>query len=61
MENIPTQDDKPTTGCVSSLSLDKEVSQTQGPSLSNQVGGGKTVCETAFTNNNQNNFQSFIS
>ena len=33
-KDIPTQGDKPSTGCVGSLSLAKEVFQAQGPFIS---------------------------
>ena len=56
MKHILAQDNKPNTGFVASLSLGKEVSQTPGPTLSSQMRGGKIVFETAFTNNNQNDF-----
>ena len=56
VKHIPAQDNKPNTGFVTFLSLDKEVSQTPGPSSSSQMRDRKIVFETAFTNNNQNYF-----
>lgn len=56
VKHIPAQDNKPNTGFVAFLFLDKEVSQTPGPSLSSQMSGRKIVFETAFTKNNQNYF-----
>ena len=37
-KDIPKQGDKPSTGCVASLSLGKQVFQPQGPFLCGQVG-----------------------
>lgn len=54
VNHIPPQDNKLHTGFMAFLSLDKQVSQTLGPSLSTQMSVRNIVFETAFTNNNQN-------
>lgn len=49
-KDIPTHGEKPSTGCVASLSFAKDAFQAQSPLLRVQIGLKDDVYETAFPN-----------